>query len=224
MSGRGCGQGGCRGYGIPDARVKGLGKNIVGTELVLGHKGGEGVRRGELHRVVDVRGTHVQRPAENAGEAEHVVDLVRVIRTAGADNGGAARLRLVRENLGHGVGAGKDDGIPIHAADHFRGQHAGGRDPDKDIRPRQHLGQRAFTLMRVGLECQLALGIVHVVRPSVPDRTAAVAEGEVRRAGGHEQAGNGGRGRPGTVNDDADGREVLPDQLQRSARFSGRPA
>ena len=70
-----CGQGGCRGYGIPDARVKGLGKNIVGTELVLGNKGGEGVRRGELHRVVDVRGTHVQRPAENAGEAEHVVEM-----------------------------------------------------------------------------------------------------------------------------------------------------
>jgi hypothetical protein len=35
-----------------------------------------------LHVVVDGGGPHVQRAAEDVGEAEHVVDLVRVIRAA----------------------------------------------------------------------------------------------------------------------------------------------
>ena len=41
---------------------------------------------GQLHLFVDVLRTRVQRAAEDAGEAENVVDLVRVVAAARADD------------------------------------------------------------------------------------------------------------------------------------------
>ena len=54
---------------------------LVGGGDVVGHvlagEGGERFGRGDLHGVVDGGGADIERAAEDVGEAEHVVDLVR---------------------------------------------------------------------------------------------------------------------------------------------------
>ncbi len=70
----------------PEARPRAL---IGGGDLVrhvLAGERGERLRRGDLHLHVDRRGAHVERAAEDVGEAEDVVDLVRIVRAAGRDD------------------------------------------------------------------------------------------------------------------------------------------
>ena len=45
-----------------------------------------------LHGGVDIPRTDGQRTLEDAGERQHIVDLIREIRTAGADNADARLL------------------------------------------------------------------------------------------------------------------------------------
>src|SRR3546814_2722636 len=60
--------------------------------------------RSDLHRVVDPRRTHVERAAKDEREAEHVVDLVGIIRPAGGDDHvGPHALGVGRADLGIGV-------------------------------------------------------------------------------------------------------------------------
>ena len=47
--------------GLRDAAVKGAGDDVRRTELVIGDKGGDRLRGGDLHRVVDVSRADVQR-------------------------------------------------------------------------------------------------------------------------------------------------------------------
>src|SRR3954454_19188936 len=73
------------GDGAADTGVERGRDDVVVTEDV-GDKCCEGVGGGELHCVADVRGTCVERTAEDAGERQDVVDLVRKIRPAGGDD------------------------------------------------------------------------------------------------------------------------------------------
>src|SRR5690606_39841882 len=71
---------------------------------------------GDLHLLVDAGGANVQGAAEDEGEAQHVVDLVRVVRTAGGHDhvvaGGVGQLR-------------GDFRIRVGAGEHHRGgRHA----------------------------------------------------------------------------------------------------
>src|SRR5215207_4312360 len=68
--------------GLGHALVEDGRDDVFGVALVVGDDGGDGLRGGELHLLVDARGAAGQRAAEDAGEAEHVVDLVRVVRAA----------------------------------------------------------------------------------------------------------------------------------------------
>jgi hypothetical protein len=100
------------------ARIEGLRDQVFGTEgQVFGAIGGghhlgllgvrqlgDGAHRGDLHRLVDGGGADVERAAEHEGEAQHVVDLVRVVRTAGADDGvGPHGLGLLGRISGSGL-------------------------------------------------------------------------------------------------------------------------
>ena len=58
---------------------------------VLARELGEGARRRHLHLLVDLRGAHVERAAENERKAEDVVDLIRVVAAPGGDDGVGAR-------------------------------------------------------------------------------------------------------------------------------------
>ncbi len=69
-----------------DALVKRLGDDVIRAQLVLSHKPRNRVARRNLHRLVDVLGAAIERAAENAGERQHVVDLVFVVAAAAADN------------------------------------------------------------------------------------------------------------------------------------------
>src|SRR5690606_38443202 len=78
------------------ARVHRLGNDVLAAELqtadavgladLLGDRQlGQVAQRqggGDLHLLVDAGGANVQGAAEDEGEAQHVVDLVRVVRTA----------------------------------------------------------------------------------------------------------------------------------------------
>ena len=78
----------------------------------------------QLHLFVNRRGANVQRPAEDEREAQHVVDLVRVVRTPGADDGiFADLLRQRRQNLRFRVSQGEDQRRAGHFFHHLRGQH-----------------------------------------------------------------------------------------------------
>ena len=92
---------------------------------------------------------HVQRSAEDAGEGQHVVDLVGEVGAAGAHHGGAAGLGLVGHDLGHGVGHGKDDRLVGHGAHHRRAVSAArGRDADEDVGTLHGVGQAAVHACR----------------------------------------------------------------------------
>src|SRR3712207_7451132 len=64
---------------------------------------------GEFHLLVDAGGAARERAAKDAGEAEHVVDLVRVVRPAGRHHGGvtgdrkSTRLNSSHANISYAV-------------------------------------------------------------------------------------------------------------------------
>ena len=60
------------------------------------------MRSGDLHLVVYIRCTGIQRAAEYAGERKDVVDLVGIIAAARADNCGAGALCFIGEFSGVG--------------------------------------------------------------------------------------------------------------------------
>ena len=70
----------------PEARPRALigGGDLVGH--VLAGELGQRLGGGDLHLHVDRRRPHVERAAEDVGEAEDVVDLVRIVRAAGRDD------------------------------------------------------------------------------------------------------------------------------------------
>ena len=92
------------------------------------------MRRGEFHLLVDLRGPHVERTPEDVGEPQHVVDLVRVVRTArGEDDVGAREHRGIVGDFGIGVGEGHDDRVAGHRAQHLGRQRVGLRDAQEHV-------------------------------------------------------------------------------------------
>src|SRR4028118_515356 len=70
------------------ALVEDGGDYVVLGEVLLGDDVGHGVGGGELHVLVYLVGADVEGAAEDAGEAEDVVDLVRVVAAAGGGGPG----------------------------------------------------------------------------------------------------------------------------------------
>ncbi len=98
---------------------------LVGRRDVVGHVlAGKGCERAgcrDLHVVVDGARAHVERAAEDVGEAEHVVDLVRIVRTAGRhDRVGTDVGDFLGRDLGVRIGHGEDDRVLRHRLDHRR--------------------------------------------------------------------------------------------------------
>ena len=123
-----------RGWNLADeTRIEGRGDDVVGTitqapAVDFGHRirhiGARQLRerlgRRDFHRLIDGPGLNVERAAEDVGEAEHVVDLVRIVRAACGDDGVVADLGdLLRRDFGVGVRHGEDDGLVGHAGDHL---------------------------------------------------------------------------------------------------------
>jgi hypothetical protein len=128
--------------------IEGLGNQVVRAEVEVGaavglghHVGllglgqlGDGLHAGQLHLLVDLGGARIQGAAEDEGEAQHVVDLVRVVRTAGGDDGvGAHFLGQLRHDLRGRVGQREDQRLVGHGLDHLGLEHAGGGQAEEDV-------------------------------------------------------------------------------------------
>ena len=88
------------GHDLHQPRIERRRDDVIGAEAVrlaaigrgdfLGHllagELGERLGGGDLHLLVDRRRPHVERAAEDEGEAEHVVDLVGIVGAAGGDD------------------------------------------------------------------------------------------------------------------------------------------
>src|SRR5215831_21115019 len=102
--------------GLGDLLVEHARDDVLGAELAPADAGGDGARGGQLHLVVDEARPDVEQPAEEAGEAQHVVDLVRVVTASGGHYPRVAE-RLLRLYLRHRIRHGEDDPVPRHAAE-----------------------------------------------------------------------------------------------------------
>ena len=85
---------------VPDARIEGLGENVVRAQLLVGDQRCKSLRGRNLHRVVDIARPDVQSAAEDTGEAQDVVDLVGEVASACGYHCRARRLGLIGEDLG----------------------------------------------------------------------------------------------------------------------------
>ena len=140
------------------ARIERLGNQVFGAEATgslrrirrplhrlfgLGQFG-DGVYRRLLHGFVDGGGAHVQRAAEDEGEAQDVVDLVRIVGAAGGHDGvGAHRLDQFRHDLGRRDWPAPRSAACWPSASPFGLQHAAGRQTQEDIGPDNDLAKRA---------------------------------------------------------------------------------
>ena len=207
--------------------VDGLRDEIVGAEgqflqsVGLGHIGGDGLlgeggdgAHGTLfHLLVDGGGGHVERTAEDVGEADHVVDLVGIVGAAGAhEHFGAGGFGLLVGDFGHWVGESEDDGALGHAAHHVGTHDVAFRQADEDIGAahglfeRVDVGALSGKLTLLGVDVGARLG----------DDAARVEHDEVfaARAKGEVEAGAGNGGRTGTVDDDAHVFDALAHHLE----------
>ena len=174
---------------------------------------GNGFHAGQLHLFRDLGGAAIERTAEDVREAQHVVDLVRVVRTARGDDAVRARgLGDFRADFRLGIGQRQDDRLRRHGLDHVGGQHAGGRATEEHVCIAHDVGQRTGRrVLRitglVRLHLGVAAGVDHALRIDHVDVLALDAQ-----ADHHVQAGNGrsARARHGHLHV----ADVLADDLQ----------
>ena len=174
---------------------------------------GDRVHHGDFHFAGDGAGAAIERAAEDIREAQHVVDLVRVVRTAGADDGVAAhRFHVFRQDFRIRVGQGQDQRVRRHLLDHVLFQHAAGGQAEEDVGALDAFGQGAVR----GLACEALLVRVHQLGAALVDHAGQVGDQDVldREAEVDDQVQAGqGRG-AGAGNHQLDVLDVLADVFQ----------
>src|SRR5439155_26883522 len=95
-------------HSLSNALVEDGGNDVLGIKLVVGDDAGDRMRGRELHSFVNARRAAGKRAPKNPWEAEHVVDLVGIVRTAGGHYG-HVRLSLFRHEFRRGIGHRKKD-------------------------------------------------------------------------------------------------------------------
>ncbi len=182
------------------------------TGLLVGELG-DGMHRRPLHGLVDRRRADVERPAEDVGEAEDVVDLIGEIRPACADHGVRAHLAgEVGHDLRRRIGERHDHRPLGHRLQKLRLQHAAGREPEEDVRPLDHFRQRALVRL-LGIDRLVA---VHQLLAADVDEALEVADPDVVDLGAErdQQVEAGERRRTRTRGDDLDRGDVLAGELE----------
>ena len=100
--------------------------------------------RGNFHVLVDGGCLHIKCTTENIREAQHVVDLVGIIRPpGGTDRVIADRCNFFRADFRVRVGHGKNDRLFRHAFDHLGRHRPLGRQTKERIRPIHRIFKRA---------------------------------------------------------------------------------
>ena len=171
------------------------------------------VGRAQQHVDGDVVGPGVEQAAEDAGEGEHVVDLVRVVGAAAGHDRGVL-LGLGGVDLGVGVGQREDDRLLGHVGDPLGLQDARAADPDEHVRAAQRVAQVTADPARVGDVGQLlhgaAEGVVVGGQAALP-----VPDDDVADTGSEEQGDDRGPGRAGAGDGELDLGQLLADHAQR---------
>ena len=104
--------------------------------------GGNRMGGRQLHLLIDARGAGVERAAEDARKAQHVVDLVRIVGPAGGHDGDIW-LSLLGHDLGRRVRHRKHDGICGHLLQIIHADHAWRRQSEKHVGPLQRILKRS---------------------------------------------------------------------------------
>ena len=219
-----------RGHNRDQARIKGFGDQIVapkGQRLALvgarrlGRGGdarqiGDAVDTGQLHGVVDLGRAHVQRAPENERKAQHVVDLIWIVRpTCGDDRIGRNLARIFGHYFRVRVGQRQNDRGLGHLGDHVFGQYTGAGQPEEKISALHDLAQ----LCLVGLLGESAFFRVDLVVAHLGDQPLAVGQPDVFALDAHldQDVQAGDTRRPATRRDDLDFVEFLASQDHRVA-------
>ena len=168
---------------------------------------------GHLHLVVDRGRADIERAAEDVGEAQHVVDLVRKVRAPGGDQ----RIRTdftrqVGHDLWHRVGQRQNQRPLGHALDHLGLEHPARRNAEKNVGLRNHLVQGTG----VGFDRVTGLARVHIDRAAGVDHALAIADHDVfhLQAELDQQVKAGHAGRTGAGGYKAHLLDLLSGQLQ----------
>ncbi|OIQ72267.1 hypothetical protein GALL_461090 [mine drainage metagenome] len=174
---------------------------------------GDCVHGGNFHFGSDGRRAAVERAAEDVRKAQHVVDLIGIVRTAGGDDGvGSHRAGFFRHDLRGGIGQRQDDGLGRHAL-RIRGlEHTARRQSEEHVGIADDVGQGA----RGRVLREVALVLVHQFGPSCIHDAGQVADPDVvprhPQVFEQTQAGQRRRSRPRTHQLDLG--DVLADDLQ----------
>ena len=92
--------------------------DLIGYRL-LGKVGNSNGGR-HLHLLIDRRSSHVEGTTEDVGEADDIIDLIRIIGATGSHQHiRACLLSLLVGDLGLGIGKCKDHRIGCHRAYHL---------------------------------------------------------------------------------------------------------
>ncbi len=153
---------------------------------------GNGAHRRDLHFLVDHRGAHVERSAEDEREAQHVVDLVGKVRPAGAHNRvRASCLGHIGHDFGIGIGQRQNQRRRRHLGQHFGLQRARCRQAEEHVRALDHLGERR----RIRFAAELPAPLVVDVVALVGNQAVLVRHPDILVLGAqrhqHVEAGNG---------------------------------
>ena len=120
---------------------------------------GNGVYASRLHGAIDGCRTNIERAAKDERETQHVVDLVRVVRATGRNDG-------IWPDLGHSLGHDfryrvrqrEDQRVWRHFADHISRQNAGGGQAKKHV----SVGNYVIKRPRFCFLCKAGLERIHV--------------------------------------------------------------
>jgi len=168
----------------------------------------------QLHLVVDGGRAHVERPAEDEREAEHVVDLVGVVAAPGGDDRvGSGLARIVVGDLRIGVAHREDDGLVRHLLEHLLAHQVADRHAEEDVGAVERLGQGAL----LGLLGEEVLVGVHALGAALVANALAVDEHDVLGLDAHlhDQLGDGDGGGAGARDHDLQVGQFLALQQRR---------
>jgi hypothetical protein len=164
-----------------DPLVEYRGHDVLGMELVGPDRGGNRMGCRHLHLLIDAGGADVERAAEDAGKAQHVIDLVRIVGPAGGHDGDIW-LSLLGHDLGRRVRHRKHDGICGHVLQIRHAHHAWRRQSEKHVGPLQRILQRSPLVVWIGVLRIPQLHRVHLAPDSLnsiafPSITGIAAKG-----------------------------------------------
>ena len=149
------------------------------------HRIGDGPGCRELHLLVDAAGPDIEEAPEDAGEPEHVVDLVRIVGSA-CSHDPDERRGFLRRNLRIGVGKGKDHGVFCHPPDVVGCDEVRRGEADEHVGALHGVGNAPLHLPRVRHFCQLSLVGVHAALPARVQGSGPVAHDDVPNTRGEE--------------------------------------